>query len=78
MTEQECRYFILNIGRFLLLHWGASCAPVTPRATPATTGNHRDQHIQPITNEEKVTNDSDWSESEKGILESVQRILESK
>jgi hypothetical protein len=48
-----------NIGRFLLrpLDRGqrdTSRLPITPGASPAPTGNQREQHIKPERNKEKV------------------------
>ncbi len=39
--------------------------PITPRATPAATGNRIEQQIQPIRNQERGKIDSYWSESEE-------------
>jgi hypothetical protein len=65
--------------QILLLPQRSSTSSTTliPRATPATTGNLREQQIQLIRNNGKAKKDSDWSESQEDILESAERTVES-
>jgi hypothetical protein len=54
----------------------SSHIPILPRTSPTTIRNHEEQHIQPIRDEGKMKTDSDWSESEGKICESVKGKLE--
>jgi hypothetical protein len=67
----EPLFYCVNTDRFLLLLLGRdnSHRPITPNSTLATTGNKREQQIQPIRNEEKVKNRFYRSNTEEDIRE---------